>query len=261
MKKLKTIYFNLFFAALISATITPREKATIYLIGDSTVRNGDESGRNGQWGWGTLLHRYVDTNKIAIRNHAIGGRSSRTFITEGRWTKVLEVIRPGDYLLIQFGHNDGGPLDDTARARGTIRGIGNDSVHIYNPIRKVNETVFTYGYYLRRYVREAREAGVIPVICSPIPRNDWKAGKVIRSDSSYGKWAEDIAKEEGVGFIHLNHLVASAYESLGEEKVKVFFPADHTHTDSAGAALNASIVAKAMKTAIPVGKLKRAVLR
>ncbi len=123
MKKLKTIYFNLFFAALISATITPREKATIYLIGDSTVRNGDGSGRNGQWGWGTLLHRYIDTNKIAIRNHAIGGRSSRTFITEGRWTKVLEVIRPGDYLLIQFGHNDGGPLDDTARARGTIRGI------------------------------------------------------------------------------------------------------------------------------------------
>ncbi len=114
---------------------------------------------------------------------------------------------------------------------------------------------------MRRYVREAREAGVIPVICSPIPRNDWKAGKVIRSDSSYGKWAKDIAKEEGVGFIHLNHLVASAYESLGEEKVKVFFPADHTHTDSAGAALNASIVAKAMKTAIPVGKLKRAVLR
>lgn len=247
MKNAKNINFIILICALLSATIISIQKPTIYLIGDSTVRNGDGMGRNGQWGWGTFLHQYVDTHKIAIRNHAIGGRSSRTFITEGRWAKVLEAIRPGDYLLIQFGHNDGGPLDDTARARGTIRGIGNDSVHIYNPIRKVNETVYSYGYYLRRYVREAKAAGAVPVICSPIPRNDWKAGKVIRSDSSYGKWAATVAAEEGVGFIHLNHLVSEAYESLGEGKVKSFFPADHTHTDSAGAALNAKIVAKSMK--------------
>lgn len=236
------------------------KRPVLYLIGDSTVRNGDGSGRNGQWGWGTLLHHFVDTGKLTIRNHAIGGRSSRTFITEGRWAKVLESIKPGDYLLIQFGHNDAGPLDDTARARGTIRGIGPDSLRVYNPIRKLEETVYTYGHYLRRYVREARAAGALPIICSPIPRNDWKEGKVIRSDSSYGQWAAEIASEEGTGFIHLNHLVAEAYEQLGADKVKAFFPADHTHTDSAGAALNARIVARALQLQPKAKRLKKAIV-
>jgi rhamnogalacturonan acetylesterase len=236
------------------------KRPVMYLIGDSTVRNGDGSGRNGQWGWGTLLHHFVDTSKLAIRNHAIGGRSSRTFITEGRWAKVLESIKPGDYLLIQFGHNDAGPLDDTARARGTIRGIGPDSLRVYNPIRKVEETVYTFGHYLRRYVREARVAGAVPIICSPIPRNDWKDGKVILSDSSYGRWAAEIAREEGTGFIHLNHLVAEAYEQLGAEKVKAFFPADHTHTDSAGADLNARIVARGLQLQPKAKRLKKAIV-
>lgn len=236
------------------------KRPVLYLIGDSTVRNGDGSGRNGQWGWGTLLHHFVDTGKLAIRNHAIGGRSSRTFITEGRWAKVLESIKPGDYLLIQFGHNDAGPLDDTARARGTIRGIGPDSLRVYNPIRKVEETVYSYGHYLRRYVREARAAGALPIICSPIPRNDWKEGKVIRSDSSYGRWAAEIAREEGTGFIHLNHLVAEAYEQLGADKVKAFFPADHTHTDSAGADLNARIVARGLQLQPKAKRLKKAIV-
>lgn len=236
------------------------KRPVLYLIGDSTVRNGDGSGRNGQWGWGTLLHHFVDTGKLAIRNHAIGGRSSRTFITEGRWAKVLESIKPGDYLLIQFGHNDAGPLDDTARARGTIRGIGPDSLRVYNPIRKVEETVYSYGHYLRRYVKEARAAGALPIICSPIPRNDWKEGKVIRSDSSYGRWAAEIAREEGTGFIHLNHLVAEAYEQLGADKVKAFFPADHTHTDSAGADLNARIVARGLQLQPKAKRLKKAIV-
>jgi len=236
------------------------KRPVLYLIGDSTVRNGDGLGRNGQWGWGTLLHHFVDTGKLAIRNYAIGGRSSRTFITEGRWTRVLESIKPGDYILIQFGHNDAGPLDDTARARGTIRGIGHDSIRVYNPIRKVEETVYTYGHYLRKYVREARAAGGLPIICSPIPRNDWKDGKVIRSDSSYGRWAAEIAKEEGTGFIHLNHLVAEAYEQLGADKVKTFFPADHTHTDSAGAALNARIVARGLQLQPKAKRLKKAIV-
>jgi lysophospholipase L1-like esterase len=236
------------------------KRPVLYLIGDSTVRNGDGSGRNGQWGWGTLLHHFVDTGKLAIRNHAIGGRSSRTFITEGRWAKVLESIKPGDYLLIQFGHNDAGPLDDTARARGTIRGIGPDSLRVYNPIRKVEEIVYSYGHYLRRYVREARAAGALPIICSPIPRNDWKEGKVIRSDSSYGRWAAEIAREEGTGFIHLNHLVAEAYEQLGADKVKAFFPADHTHTDSAGADLNARIVARGLQLQPKAKRLKKAIV-
>jgi lysophospholipase L1-like esterase len=124
----------------------------------------------------------------------------------------------------------------------------------------VEETVYSYGHYLRRYVREARAAGALPIICSPIPRNDWKEGKVIRSDSSYGRWAAEIAREEGTGFIHLNHLVSEAYEQLGADKVKAFFPADHTHTDSAGAALNARIVARGLQLQPKAKRLKKAIV-
>ncbi|MBD0351822.1 MAG: lysophospholipase, partial [Flavisolibacter sp.] len=126
-----------------------QQKPTLYIIGDSTVRNGDGTGSNGQWGWGSFMADYFDTTKISVRNLAIGGRSSRTFITEGRWDKIVAELKKGDYVLMQFGHNDGGPLDDTARARGTIQGIGDESKEIYNPITKKQEVVHTYGWYMR----------------------------------------------------------------------------------------------------------------
>ncbi len=201
-------------------------KPVFYIIGDSTVRNGDGSGRNGQWGWGSFMAEYFDTTKISVQNHAIGGRSSRTFITEGRWEKITANLKKGDYVIMQFGHNDASPLDDTARARGTIRGIGNDSSAIYNPIRKINETVYSYGWYMRKYVRETKAKGGIPIVCSLIPRNGWKEGKVVRSAESYALWAEQIAKEEGAFYINLNELIAAKYDVLGQDEVKKLFHGD-----------------------------------
>ncbi|HYO21351.1 MAG TPA: rhamnogalacturonan acetylesterase [Flavisolibacter sp.] len=224
-----------------------KEKPTLYIIGDSTVRNGSGTGQNKQWGWGSFIADYFDTTKIGIQNHAIGGRSSRTFITEGRWDKIMADLKKGDYVLMQFGHNDGGPLDDTARARGTIRGIGEESKEIHNPIRKTQEVVHTYGWYMRKYIRDAKAKGAVPIVCSPIPRNQWKEGRVVRSADSYSGWAEQVAKEEGAFFINLNELVSAKYEEMGTELVKTFFPGDHTHTNDAGAKLNAEIVAKELK--------------
>ena len=218
------------------------DKPTLYIIGDSTVRNGDGSGRNGQWGWGSFIAGYFDTTKINIRNHAIGGRSSRTFITEGRWDSVLARLNEGDYVIIQFGHNDGGPLDDTARARGTIKGIGDESKEIYNPIRKKQEVVYTYGWYLKKYIRDAKAKKATAIICSPIPRDQWNGNKVKRADQDYGKWARETAASEGALFIDLNKIIGDQYDELGSEKVKSFFYGDHTHTNKAGATLNASIV-------------------
>ena len=100
----------------------PPKVPTLFVVGDSTVKNGTR----GQQGWGDPLIGLFDQAKVKVENHAIGGRSSRTFITEGRWDKVLAAARAGDFVLIQMGHNDGGPLDDTARARGTIRGVGEE---------------------------------------------------------------------------------------------------------------------------------------
>ena len=105
---------------------------------------------------------------------------------------------------MQFGHNDAGPLDDTARGRGSIKGIDEQSKEIYNPIMKKQEVVYTYGHYLRQYIRDTKAKGAFPIVCSLIPRNNWKEGKVTRSDSSYAGWAKQVAKEEGVEFIDLN---------------------------------------------------------
>jgi lysophospholipase L1-like esterase len=208
------------------------------------------------WGWGSLIADYFDTTKISVQNHAIGGRSSRTFLTEGRWDAILAALKKGDYVIMQFGHNDGGPLDDTARARGSIKGIGNESKEIYNPITKKQETVYTYGYYMRKYIRDTKAKGAIPIVCSPIPRNEWRDGKVVRSKNSYAGWAEQVAKEEGAYFIDLNDLVATKYEEMGAATVKSFFPGDHTHTDLNGAKLNAQIVMEQLKKINP-GNLKK----
>ena len=233
-----------------------QQKPTLFIIGDSTVRNGNGTGQNQQWGWGSFMTDHFDTTGIIIRNHAIGGRSSRTFITEGRWDTILNRLKKGDYVIMQFGHNDAGPLDDTARARGTIRGIGDESKEIYNPIRKQQEVVYTYGWYMRKYVRDTKAKGAIPIVCSPVPRDNWKDGKVTRSSDSYSLWAKQIAEQEGALFIDLNELVAAKYEEMGPEAVKLFFPVDHTHTNIDGAKLSAQIVANALKT-LELSPMKR----
>jgi rhamnogalacturonan acetylesterase len=243
----KLLLASLTMVVLSSFVLLQKEKPVFYIIGDSTVRNGDGTGKNQQWGWGSFLGEYFDTAKISIANHAIGGRSSRTFLTEGRWDKIIANLKKGDYVIMQFGHNDSGPLDDTARARGTIKGVGDESKEVYNPIQKRQEVVFTYGWYMRKYIRDAKAKGAIPIVCSPIPRNDWKEGKVTRSANSYTAWAEQVAKDEDAYFINLNNLVATKYEEMGAEAVKPFFPVDHTHTNKEGAQLNAQIVASELR--------------
>ena len=245
-------FSSLFFFSFIVQT----DKPTLYIIGDSTVKNGNGKGLDSLWGWGSVIAPFFDTNRLAIQNYAIGGRSSRTFITDGRWEKILKILKAGDYVIMQFGHNDAAPLDDTARARGTIRGIGDSSKIIYNPIRKVQETVYTYGWYMRQYVKEAIAKGAIPIICSLVPRNNWDAEKVKRSTDSYTLWAKQIAEQEGAFFIDLNEKIALQYEVLGETATtKQFFPKDHTHTDYDGARLNAQIVATEIR-GLPKNTLK-----
>jgi len=138
-----------------SALIVP----TLYLIGDSTVRNGKGDGANGQWGWGEPLVEYFDSRKISVINSALGGRSSRTYITGGQWERVRSQLRNGDFVIIQFGHNDSSAINDDSRARGTIRGTGEESERIDNLLTHEPEVVHSFGWYMRRYVRETREKG------------------------------------------------------------------------------------------------------
>ena len=83
-------------------------KTSLYIIGDSTVKHGRGDGATGRWGWGDPIQQYFDTTKINIENHALGGTSSRSFRSKGLWDEVLRKLQPGDYVLMQFGHNDNG---------------------------------------------------------------------------------------------------------------------------------------------------------
>lgn len=221
---------------------------SIILIGDSTVRNGRGDGANGEWGWGDYLAEHFDSAKINIVNRAVGGLSSRTFRTQRYWRLALMLVKPGDTVLMQFGHNDSSALNDDRRARGTIKGPGEETEEIDNILTKQPEVVHSYGSYLRRYIHEARAAGAIPVVCSPVPRRTWQDGRVARSTTDgYAAWARQVAQAEGVAFIDLNDLVATRYETLGPEAVKDLFADENTHTSRAGAELNAGIVAAALR--------------
>jgi len=247
--KISVIRFCATFALIASAlAYASKPKPTLFIIGDSTVKNGSGKGEGSLWGWGDFMKDEFDTTRLHIENHARGGRSSRTFQSEGLWANVLNRMKPGDYVIMQFGHNDRSPVNDTLRARGTIPGVGEEIQEIDNLITKKHEIVHSFGWYMRKYVRETKEKKCTPVICSMVAQNLWKDGKVVRVSDTYAHWARQIAEEEGAFYIDLNDLVATRYEQLGPEKVKQnIFVKDNTHTTEEGARINAKLVADAIK--------------
>ena len=227
--------------AVQAQTLTP----TLFIIGDSTVKNSTK----GQQGWGDPLAELFDPTKIKVVNRARGGRSSRTFQTEGLWDQVLAELKTRDFVLMQFGHNDGGAINDDSRARGSLKGLGNEVEEIENLLTKKHEIVHTFGWYMRKYVTDTKAKGAIPIVISPVPRNIWVDGKVERRASTYAGWAAEVAKSEKAFFIDLNEIVAAKYETIGQETVgKDYFKTDHTHTTPLGAKLNAETIAAALKS-------------
>lgn len=229
---------------------------SLLLIGDSTVRNGRDDGQGlgavGQWGWGHALGRLLDPARVNVVNRAIGGLSSRTYRTGGHWERSRAFVRRGDVVMMQFGHNDSSAINDTSRARGSIRGIGPEQQTIDNLLTGQRETVFSYGEYLRRYVAEIRALGATPVICSPIPRKRFDAaGKTLRGSDSYAGWAAQVAQAEGVAFIDLDRLVADRYDALGAAVVDQLLPRtqpeERVHPNWAGSVLNAQIVREQLR--------------
>ena len=230
--------------APVSAQDPPKDKRlpTLFIIGDSTVRNNTK----GQMGWGDPLIKLFDATKIKVLNRALGGRSSRTFFTEGLWGKVLAAMEAGDFVVMEFGHNDGGPVD-MGTGRASLKGIGEETREIVNAKSGKMEIVHTYGWYMRKYVTDTKAKGATPIVVSQIPRNIFKDGKVERISNNYGKWSAEIARAEMVDFFDLNEVVAKHYEELGPEKVAALFQGDHTHTNPAGAQINAATVAEGLK--------------
>ncbi len=246
---------------------------SLVLVGDSTVRNGHGTGSDGLWGWGAPIADLFDPTKINVVNRAIGGLSSHTYISQGHWASTLELIKPGDFVLIQFGHNDGGvnlpgavPIPDqgllpgatppapapgaaprASNGRGSLPGIGEETLDVANPRTSTTETVHTFGWYMRKYIADTRAKGATPILCSLVPRKLWLDGHVIRNTSTYRGWTQQVAAQQHAGFVDLNEIIARRYDALGQAAVDPLFGDPHTHTTLAGAQLNAECVVAGLR--------------
>ena len=225
---------------------------TLWAIGDSTVKNGRENGKEGgRWGWADEIAKYFDTTKINIENQALGGTSSRSFERDW-WPDVLEMIQPGDFVIMQFGHNDDGVHSKNAHLymRGSLPGNGDDTFEMDVRDGK-RETVHSYGWYLRKMIADIRAKGATPVVCSLIPRNSWTAPhSMLRGqDDTYTKWAGEAAAQEHALFINLNHIIARQLDPLGKafSDGTLYRTDDHTHTTLLGAQINAHCVIAGLK--------------
>jgi lysophospholipase L1-like esterase len=229
---------------------------TIFVVGDSTARN------KADLGWGDHFAHHFDTTKVNVANRAIAGRSARSYMNEGSWDKVLAEMKPGDFVLLQWGHNDGGgPLGPDFKGRGEGKGIGDESaeVPIAKPFEtgplagKTTETIHTYGWYNRKYIADTRAKGATPILLTVTIRDIWTSGPDgklhIERDMGYRDDDMQIAAAEHVPLVDMATVAADKFEMLGPDTTRLLFPIDHTHTSAVGAEMNASSVVAALQNA------------
>jgi lysophospholipase L1-like esterase len=200
---------------------------TLYLLGDSTVTDQPREPWNS---WGQMLTRFFEP-EVAVANHAESGESLRDSINERRLDKVLSLIKPGDYLFVQMGHND-------EKEKG--EGVG---------------AFTTYKADLKRYVAEARKKGATPVVVTPVHRRTFDdQGRVSNSHGDYPEAVRQVAREDGVALIDLAEMSKLFYEALGPvESAKAFV--DGTHHNSYGSYELARCVVEGIKQArLPLAK-------
>ena len=260
----------LFTLPFILSAQEPTDSVTVFMIGDSTMANKPLEDENQERGWGQMLPMMLQ-GKIRVDNHAMNGRSSRSFINEGRWDKVIQQIRPGDFLVIEFGHNDEKPGEKRHTDPGS-----------------------TFDDNLRMFAQKALEKGATPILMNSIVRRNFPANVTEKAEDSddnppsavgptknkvegdllvdtHGAYLispRTVAEELGTPFVDLNALTHSLVQSLGREKSKELFmwiPAntykfcpdgkvDNTHLNIYGGKVVAAIAVKAMANAVPTFK-------
>jgi pectinesterase len=265
---MKKTFVAIVAVALMLIAAAPDKTTTIFVIGDSTAAKKDTTGGKQERGWGMMLQECFDADYIVVDNHAVNGRSSKSFIDEGRWDKVLAKIKPGDYVIIQFGHNDEKPQPERHTEPGS-----------------------TFDYNLSKYVRETREHGGIPVLMNAVARRDFfihtpandddeklrnstfkdggsrKEGKTLNDTHGLYRVAPmDVAHYMNCHFVDANKITSELEQSLGTEGSKKlhmwFLPGqepsepqgkqDNTHYNKYGARVVAGLLADALCKEIPV---------
>lgn len=264
---------RIFLAALtllmLTSAFTMRKTVTVFMIGDSTMANKDTTGGKQERGWGMMLQQYFKSG-VVVDNHAVNGRSSKSFIDEGRWDVVLSKMKPGDYVIIQFGHNDEKPAADRHTDPGT-----------------------TFDANLRRFVLESRAKGGIPILCNAVVRRNFyrqvdssvddeslrnttyedekvNSDTLIDTHGAYLLSPRNVARELDVPFIDANRVTHDLEQGMGIEgsrRLHMWFrPGEHpsvpkgrkdnTHYNVYGATVVAGLLAEEIAHQVPALKKK-----
>lgn len=218
----------------------PKKKIRVYLVGDSTMCSYEPS-RAPLTGWGMPFVHFFDST-VVIDNRARGGRSTRTFISENRWQPIADSLQEGDYVLIQFGHND-----EAKEERYKDR---------YTPVRAYKEN-------LAKFITETRRKKAVPVLITPVSRMRFKEGRAQETHAEYTRAMQEVAQQQGVALIDLDKRSRVLMQGLGIEGAKLLFmqlepgehPAypdgqkDNTHFNEFGARKIASLVLAGLREA------------
>ncbi|WP_262249799.1 rhamnogalacturonan acetylesterase [Parapedobacter soli] len=243
MNKRKTVWGMVLVVLCGAFTWGTQQQVTIFLIGDSTVANKPYRVSNPERGWGQVLQLYVDES-IAVENHALNGRSTKSFRDEGHWEKVRARIKPGDYVIIEFGHND---------------------QKVKSPDRYADPEV-GFPSQLRQYVAETREKGGIPVLATPIVRRKFdERGYLVETHGQYPDAVRKVAQQENVPLLDMHARTRELLLEWGPERSKALFlhfvpgqyeakpegAADDTHLSGTGAFKLCDLAVAEMKRELP----------
>ncbi|SHF43651.1 rhamnogalacturonan acetylesterase [Chryseobacterium takakiae] len=229
----------LLFSIVISTFMMAQKKPTLFLIGDSTMANKENPDKNPEHGWGQVLNQFFTTG-IEIQNHAMNGRSSKSFRTEGRWDVIEKQLKKGDFVIIQFGHNDQKVKDST----------------------KFTNPYTQYRANLERYVKDTRAKGAIPILMTSIVRRNFNEnGVLIDTHKEYPLVVRMVADDLNVPFVDMQLLTEQLEIAYGPENSKKlhlhfkegeepYYPKgkdDDTHLSKLGADLEAKLAAASLK--------------
>ncbi|RDL38787.1 SGNH hydrolase [Venustampulla echinocandica] len=215
-------------AAPAENAILKRATPTVYLAGDSTMAKG--GGGSLTDGWGVYLpYSFTGVNVV---NSAIAGRSARSFSDEGRFKAIADKVIAGDFVIIEFGHNDGGSLSSTDNGRTDCGGAGSETC-----TTPAGVVVQTYPTYLTNAAKLITAKGARVIISSPTPNNVCEGGPCSYSASRFTGYCKIVVGNVGnmAAFVDHGQLVANEYIRLGTNATNSFYPKDHTHTSPKGA--------------------------
>ena len=213
---------------------------TIFIAGDSTADGrGANNGKTA--GWGKYLGDYL---KVKVQNHAVSGQSARTYYRDGGWNNLIKEVSKGDYVFIQFGHNDvGGP---NKNPKGAAGGEGDETVTVN--VNGKDEIVHTFPWYIRYFANQVIEKGATPLVLSLTPNFSFVDGK-IPEPSRFAGYMKLVSEQLKIPFIDHYNYIARNWEVMGEKYLREhnWFPTDYKHTSPEAADFNAKMVISGIK--------------